>query len=170
MYQPASSVMQKILSQALSVSGLKMVRSNEISNSSFGYDSVSAQPTILPSTGVMHSSPKMLGGAEGGDGGDGGMGGDAGGDGGKGGDAGGDGGKGGAGGDGGSVHSQMASLVDPKSWSHDILGAFGLHPSFVVSSHAWTQLRPCRAQNSEQTPPLFFTLTIAEQLPQTAPS
>ena len=164
MYQPASSVMQKILSQALSVSGLKMVRSNEISNSSFGYDSVSTQPTILPSTGVMHSSPKMLGGAEGGDGGDGGMGGDAGGDGGKGGDA------GGAGGDGGSVHSQMASLVDPKSWSHDIFGAFGLHSSLVVSSHAWTQLRPCRAQNSEQTPPLFFTLTIAEQLPQTAPS
>ena len=147
MYQPASSVMQKILSQALSVSGLKMVRSNEISNSSFGYDSVSAQPTILPWTGEMHSSPKMLGGAEGGDGG-----------------------KGGAGGDGGSVHSQMASLVDPKSWSHDIFGAFGLHSSLVVSSHAWTQLRPCRAQNSEQTPPLFFTLTIAEQLPQTAPS
>ena len=160
MYQPASSVMQKILSQALSVSGLKMVRSNEISNSSFGYDSVSTQPTILPSTGVMHSSPKMLGGAEGGDGGDGGMGGDAGGD----------GGKGGGGGDGGGVHSQMASLVDPKSWSHDIFGAFGLHSSLVVSSHAWTQLRPCRAQNSEQTPPLFFTLTIAEQLPQTAPS
>ena len=66
-------------------------------------------------------------------------------------------------------HAQMASLVEPKSWSHDSFGASGLHSLSVVSSHAWTQLRPCRAQNSEQTPPLSRTLTRAEQSPQTSP-